>query len=92
MLLNLRVGRRSLLTDGKAERVVNITLVSAAKKHFETALETCLSNRKDTDPNHGNLKYTGHRLGPMSGDREEEDNLLEITLSTKCSGYPFLTK
>ena len=58
-----------------------------------TALKQCLkedlilfSNLREILPIQGNLRYTGHLLGPNFGRDWNQANLLEIPLSMRDSG------
>ena len=76
----------SLWMDGNIFRVEKRTLGSTALKQCLTEDLILFSNLREMLPIQGNLRYTGHLLGPNFGRDWNRANLLEIPLSMMDSG------
>ena len=76
----------SLWMDGKIFRVEKRTRGSTALQQCLTEDLILLSNLREILPIQGNLKCTGHLLGPNFGRGWNRVNLLEIPLSMIYSG------
>ena len=74
-------GTASLWTDGKIFWVEKRSRGSTALKQYLTEDLILFSNLREILPIQGNLRYTGHLLGPNFGRDWNRANLLEIHLS-----------
>ena len=74
-------GTASLWIDGRIFRVEKRTRGSTALKHCITENLISFSNLREILIILGNLRYTGHWLGPNFGGDWNRVNLLEIPLS-----------
>ena len=79
-------GTASLWMDGKIFRVEKRTRGSTALKQCLTEDLILFSNLREKLLIQGNLRYTGHLLGPNFGRDWNRANLLEIPPSMMDSG------
>ena len=79
-------GTASLCMNGKIFRIEKRTRGSTAQKQCLTEDLILFSNLREILPIQGNLRCTGHLLGPNFGRDWNRANLLEIPLSMIDSG------